>query len=454
VGGVICSVTEPLLGMTMRNILTLMLVVLTRSTSTAADPWTQYGGPTGDFRIPAIAAANTVQKEWKRDLPAGRCGVVSDGTRLFTMYSRPVEGTKSTVDEYVIAMKASTGETLWEEANRVTLLEKQEAFGGAQVQPQATPVVSDGRVLSVGITGLVSARDTATGKLAWTCDLVKDYKAKPVQYGFTASPVCAGGNFIVPTGGQHAAIALVPATGKLVWASAAAEPAYGTPVLLRIGKAECLVLQTRDALLGLDIATGATLWTLPTPKLGLTNVPTPMVLPEGKIVVSGQGWNGTRLLQLSVAEKTWMVKEVWQQTKAQYFYTNWTIHGFVVIGFTGNSSKRLTALRLKDGSIVSQDQGHTDCNVLALGDELLVLRGDGLLSIGKVDGDTFEASRKAQPLTGRCWVAPTVFGSSVVLRTPTQLARVNLDTMKADFQAPKDAGVSALDAAFGTKPKK
>ena len=439
--------------MTMRNILSLILVVLIASTSPAAEPWSQYGGPTGDFRLPAVAATTTTEKEWKRDLPAGRCGVVCDGTRLFTMYARPVEGKKTTVDEYVVAMKATTGETLWEEANRVTLLGKQEAFGGAQVQPQATPVVSDGQVLSVGITGLVSARDAATGKLAWACDLVKDYKATPVQYGFTASPISAGGNIIVPVGGQHAAIALAPATGKLVWASAAAEPAYGTPVLVRVDKAECVVLQTRDALLGLSLTSGETLWTLPTPKRGLTNVPTPLVLPKGKLVVSGQGWNGTHLVQLGFDGKTWTVKEVWQQTKAQYFYTNWTIQGSVVIGFTGNSSKRLTALRLKDGSVVSQDQGHTDCNVLALGDELLVLRGDGLLSIGKVEGDTFEAGRKAQPLPGRCWVAPTVLGSSVVLRTSTQLASVNLSTLKADFTAPKDAGVSALEEAFGTKSK-
>ncbi len=428
------------------RVATALLLCLSASRSPAADPWAQYGGPAGDFRLPAAKAA-AGGAEWKRTFGPGTCGVVADGTRLYTMYAVPRDAKAG--DEVTVALDPATGKTQWEERVAVTLRPKQETFGGAPVQPQATPVVADGRLFTVGFTGRLCARDAATGKALWSADLVADHAATPVQFGFAASPIVRAGKLIVHVGGKHAVIAFDPGTGKALWKSAAAEPGYATPVVMTWDKRAVIVQLTRDALFGFDAATGATLWTYALPKKGLTNVPTPIPLDDGRLLVSGQGLDGTRLLQLVRSGDSAEVRELWHQRKAQFFYTNWACDGEAVYGFTGNGGKRLTALRVKDGSVVFQELGQTDANVICLGRELLVCRGDGLVSLGSATADGFAATARGQPVAGRCWAPPTVLGNAVVVRSGAELAAVRLSSLAADFKPPADAGVSALDAAFG-----
>lgn len=426
-----------------------LCLFVTASAGGAAEPWSGYGGPGGSFRVPAPGARGG--PAWKRELGPGTAGVVSDGTRLFTVYA--VTRGPRACDEVTVALDPATGKALWEERVRVEAREKQETFGGAPVQPQATPAVSDGRVFALGFAGALAARDAATGKLLWSVDLVADSGATPVQYGFAASPVVFDGKLIVHVGGKHAVVAFDPKTGKRLWASAAGEPGYATPVLTKWDGRAVVVQLARDALFAFDATTGETAWRYDLPKKGLTNVPTPIALSDGRLIVSGQGLEGTRLLSPERRDGAVTVREVWHQRKVQFFYTNWACDGDTVYGFAPNAGKRLTALAVKDGAIRFQDLGYTDATVVLLGPGLLVLRGDGVLASGPVTAEGFEPAARGKAVTGRCWVPPTVIGGTAYVRSAGELAAVPLSALTADFKPPADAGRTALDEAFAPKPK-
>ena len=430
--------------------LSMMLLALASSLQ-AAEPWPRYGGPTGDFRLPTPTAGPN-EAEWKRPFGRGTSGIAACGNRYYSMSVVPKDGGKAG-DEFVIALDPATGKTIWEESVPVALLAKQESFGGASMQPQATPAVHDGIVYTVGFTGLLQACSAADGKRLWSTDLVVDQGATPVQYGFAASPVAFNGKLVVAVGGKHATIAFDLKTGMVVWASEAAAPAYATPVPMSWKGRPMIMQLTRDTLFGFDAADGKTRWSFPLPKTNLTNVPTPIVFDDGRIVVSGQGIDGTRLLQLTEDGDSIAVKERWHQRKTQFFYTNWTTDGETAFGFPGNGGKRFTAVRLKDGAILSQDVGQTDANVVLLGKQLLLCRGDGLLSLGTPTVDGFTADVRGQATKGRCWAAPTIVGGSVIVRSETELAVIKLSSLTTDFKPPADSGVSALDAAFGNFKK-
>ena len=386
--------------------------------------------------------------EWTRPFGTGAGRVASDGARLYATSAVPKSGETPAV-EVTTALDPATGKTLWEERTPFAPRPKQEAFGGSPMRPQATPAVGGGLVLTLGFSGVLQARDAATGKLAWGTDLVESHGATPVQYGFAGSPILSGGKLIVPVGGKHAVIAFDPATGEVAWASAPAEPAYATPVPLSVAGRAMIAVLTRDTLLGLDAATGETLWSHKLKDKGLTNVPTPIPLSGGRLLTSGQGVDGTRMLKVSQEGDAFAVSEVWARPKVQFFYTNWLADEQCVYGYPAQGGKRFTALSLADGKTVSQDIGQTDANVVAVGGEFLLCRGDGLLSLGKFTPDGFEARVRGKATSGRVWAAPTVVGGAVIVRSDTELACVRLASLTADFVPPADKGVSALDAAFG-----
>jgi outer membrane protein assembly factor BamB len=343
----------------------------------------------------------------------------------------------------------ATGKTIWEESVSVKMLAKQQYFGGSPMQPQTTPCYADGRLFTIGFTGLLHARDAKTGRLLWQADLVADFGATPVQFGFAASPIVVDGRLIVHVGGRHAVIALDPSMGKVLWKSEAGEPSYATPTIVTLFGNSQIVQLTRDRLLGLEIRTGSTIWSYDLPKKGMTNVPQPIPVGANGFIVSGQGFEGTRRLELVENESRIVVKERSHQKKVQFFYSTVVRDGDTVVGFSGNTGKRFAAVSIKTGDVVAFETGQTDANALRIGDRLLLARGDGVLSSCTLGQDGFENVRAGKFVSGRCWAPPTVVGGSVLMRSDSEIACMPLASLKADFKIPADSGRTAMDDAFG-----
>jgi outer membrane protein assembly factor BamB len=382
-----------------------------------APAWGQYGGPTRDFALatPLPAAGKGVL--WKRKLGPGTSGVVTDGKQLFTMYSVPDPKTPNRGEEVVVALDATTGETKWEHRYPVERLKGQETFSGDPVRPQATPAVLGDRVCAVGYAGKVTCLAAATGKVLWEVDLVKDYAAKPVQFGFSASPLVYEEAFILHVGGPKAALVALRPDGTVKWKSEPGEPSYASPVVARFGGEDQIVQVTQKAVVGFRASDGAVRWSYPMENPGLTNVPTPVPLPDGRLLVSGQGMVGTRLLKIEGQKAT----EVWK-TKGKFFYCNALADDKAVYGVTDAA---LVAVSLADGRELWREAGQKDANLVRVGDEALVLRGDGLLTRGKLAPAGLERAAEVRLLKGRCWTPPTVLGGAIVVRDQAEVVAVD-----------------------------
>lgn len=387
--------------------------------------WPQYGGAGRDFVTPnALPVGPVKARLWRRDLGPGTSGVVSDGAALFTLYSAPDPKKNSQGDEVVVCLDPKTGETKWEHRYPVARLKGQQSFTGEAIRPQATPAVSGGRVCALGYTGLLKCLDATSGKVAWEYDLVKEFGAAPVQFGFSASPLVAGGRFIVHVGGTGAAVvALDPADGKVVWKSKPAEPAYASPVVMPGAGADVVVQVTRDKLLGLSAKDGTERWEYPLPKPGLTNVPTPLVLDKQRLLLSGQGALGTRLLEVTAGDSGATVKEVWKNEKVSFFYANWVADGDAVYGAVG---PLFGGLSLKDGQELWRERGQQDANVVRVGRDALLLRGDGRLARCRLSRTGLEELDTYDLLKGRCWTAPTILGRVLYARSEKEITAVQL----------------------------
>jgi outer membrane protein assembly factor BamB len=86
--------------------------------------------------------------------------------------------------------------------------------------PNATPLVADGRLFTIGVSGIVVAWDAATGRELWRKDFSPLVDSTKLFCGTAASPVLAHGHVIVQVGSDvHGGqiLALDPATGTTRW---------------------------------------------------------------------------------------------------------------------------------------------------------------------------------------------------------------------------------------------
>src|ERR1051325_6198888 len=197
--------------------------------------WPQWGGPNRDFKVdsPPLADAWPAagpKKLWSRPLGEGFSGIVVSDGRLFTMYNRGARG-QSSGEEVIAAKDASTGQTLWEYADR------QSFTNDAEVGPvpNASPLVDGDRVYTIGVMGKLHCLDTKTGKLRWMHDLSAEHNATFLKYGYASSPVIYKDKLIVAIGGDHYALmAYDKMTGGEIWHGGSFTNAYSSPLLINV----------------------------------------------------------------------------------------------------------------------------------------------------------------------------------------------------------------------------
>src|ERR1041385_776151 len=93
-------------------------------------------------------------------------------------------------------MSASDGKELWQD--------KYEALGatgpaGQFPGPRSSPAVANGKVITVGVRGMVSCLDAASGKKLWRKD---DFHAYP-NFFLASSPIIVDGLAIAQVGGRE-----------------------------------------------------------------------------------------------------------------------------------------------------------------------------------------------------------------------------------------------------------
>src|SRR5438876_6611633 len=152
---------------------TLVLAVISLvsfSATGSAQDWPQWRGPNRDAKAADFKAPTTWPKEltkkWKITVGDGVATPALVGDKLYVF-------TRQDGNEVLRCLNVADGKEVWQDK-----YESLGASGPAQPYsgPRSSPTVTDGKGVTVGVRGMVSCLDAASGKKLWRKD---DFKSWP-----------------------------------------------------------------------------------------------------------------------------------------------------------------------------------------------------------------------------------------------------------------------------------
>jgi outer membrane protein assembly factor BamB len=390
--------------------------------------WPQWGGPSRDFHVDAGTIARTWPESgprvsWRRPLGEGYSSILVDGPILATMYRRDDT-------EVVTALDAETGKTRWEHASRAPLTHNgyfDVWLNAAGPGPYSTPLIADGLVFAVGVTGQFRALDLRTGALKWSHDLVELFDLREYN-AFAASPLAYAGNVILPLGGSGRGVAAFKReTGAVVWRSDPLAMGPGSPILIDLDGHQELVVWGQGELAGLNPDDGRLLWKHSHPtQMGL-NISTPVWTPDHRLFVSSAYGGGSRMMQVSRSGGRTAVQNVWADNRMRLHFGTALRVGDLIVGSSGDFGPAfMAAVRVDTGAEVWRDRTFARAQIVESHGTLVIVDEDGDLAVASIAEGRLRVHARKAMLTQNAWTPPTLVGSTVYLRDRKEMLAVDL----------------------------
>ena len=344
--------------------LIILTVASTWQSSFGADfDWPGWRGPGRDgwvsgFR-PPTPWPEQLERSWQVDVGTGYATPLVSGGRVYQL-------ARQGDDEVVWCLDLETGAVKWRKSYAAPF-----KIGGGALKhgkgPKSTPVLAEGRLFTLSITGLLSAWDTDSGELLWRRDYGSRFEKSHPLWGAATSPLVDGSRVVVHFGtdGQGALIALDAGSGKEVWSSGKDGPQYASPILVEIEGVRQIVEWNERALVGVDSESGRQLWEYP--YLGNftdQNMPTP-AFHQGRVLLGAEN-RGIRSLEPQLENGVWTVHERWHQEKVALDMSSAVVNDDLLYGFSHRGKGRLFCLDPKTGDVLWQGPGRTGENVAFL----------------------------------------------------------------------------------------
>ena len=404
----------------------------------AADDWPQWRGPNRDgvwkeqnisFRPEGLSVL------WRAPAGGGYSSpVVSDG-RVYVFDS---ELEKPRAWERLRCFDLNEGRLLWSQSNAVTYPE----WGfdtNNKAGPNATPIVDEGKVYSIGANGDLFCRDARRGNVIWGTNLtqscgLRDYAA------ITPSPLIEDGLLITVPGGESNAtvVAFDKETGRERWRALDDSWTYSSPISIMAGGTRQLIVWTQKAVSSLEPATGKILWREEAKGPGDMTVSTP-VFDQGYLLAGG--------LMMKLGPKSTDYRVLWPEsvspTKRIFSNTSTPLIQDNLV-FTGTTAgtfvcvDRETGKELWKTNSVTGAGNASSMHLTVLSDSVLIFTDQGNLIRARLDKSGYREINRVhviEPLYsfgGKkvAWVPPAFAHQSAIVRNDAQIIRVSLQPQR------------------------
>jgi len=380
--------------------------------------WPGFRGLHRDDRVTGVRirtdwATSPPVELWRRPVgPAWSSFAVGDGL----IYTQEQRGDF----EVVACYNAKTGKPVWMHRDTARFYESN---GGAG--PRGTPELHDGRIYTLGATGIVNALDAGNGAVIWTRNAATDTGAKLPGWGFSGSPLVVDDRVVVAASGRLVAYDLQ--TGSPRWVIREGGGSYSSPQLLTIGGVAQIVFLNSASTSGVAPSDGKVLWKYPWPVEGTPMLQPVLTADGGVLRATGDMMGGVGLSRLAVTQGPggWTVQEAWTSKGLKPYFNDFVVHNGHAFGFDGSI---LACIDLQDGKRKWKGGRYGNGQMLLLADQdmLLVLSEEGELALVGATPDQFNEIARFTAIEGKTWNHLVLAGDMLLVRNGQEMAAFRL----------------------------
>ena len=357
--------------------------------------------------VPPQQWPDVLTRRWRVEVGEGYASPLVIGNTVY-VFSRS-EGR-----EVLTALDAETGVRLWQSGYAVayTPSSPTAAHGSG---PKATPLFHDGKIITLGITGIVAAFDAGKGTLLWRT-------AEPAEvpfYSAASSPAGDGRLAITHPGNYGPLTAFDIYSGKVAWTSGG-DGFFMPPTVVTIQGIKQVVSVTQAAVIGVLAESGRLLWQFPWNGGRSGGI---MPIQHGDTLIVSATTAGVVAISPRRRNGDWTVDKVWETSAVEMYISHPVVVGDTLFGFSRRAGGQLFALDARDGRVLWLGEPRFATNVAfaRAGELLFVLKDDAELIVAKANGSGFEPLKKYDVADSATWAQPVISGQRIFVKDVTTL---------------------------------
>jgi outer membrane protein assembly factor BamB len=349
---------------------------------------------------------------WRRKIGLGWSAFAVAGDYAVTQEQR---GDK----ELVVCYELKTGQPRWIHEHDARLRDNQGGDG-----PRATPTIVEGRVYTLGGTGILDCLDGASGKNLWSRDTLADNQRAHLIWGQSCSPLVLDDKVIV-TGGRAASdpwkvekigpalLAYDRETGMPLWKAGNDAASYSSPAVATLADKRQILSVNAHSVTGHDPSDGKVLWEFAWPS-DWAKASQPVPLPGDRVFLSAGYGVGCVLLHITRGSNDqWEVKEEWATRKMRTQFSNVVMVHDCAFGL---DDRYLACVDLKTGEQKWKGERYDYGQVMLVGDVIVVQAEKGDVVLVEANPEEFKELARLSALHSKTWNNPVLSGPYLLVR--------------------------------------
>ena len=392
------------------GILWLACIVLLGGTQWAAgQDWPQWLGPNRDGKVAGFTAPqtwpDTLTQKWKVTVGNGCATPALVGDKLYVF-------TREGDNEILRCLNAATGEEVWKEGYQVEAISGPDArqFSG----PRSSPAVANGKIVTFGVTGILSCFNVTDHKLLWRKN---DFSGTP-RFHTSASPFILDGLCIAYVGGSNngALVAYDLTSGEQKWSWDQDGPAYASPVAATVDGVKTIIALSDSHVIAVNASDGKLLWEVPFEVQRMAyNAATPIV--DGQRVIYASQGGGTVAVKLSKDGDGLKAQPLWTNPdNAVQFNTPVLKNGLV---FSISADNKFVCINAENGQTAWTNPAGGQRgfgSIVDAGAVLIGLTNGSKLSVFEANAEAYREVASYKVSDGQTTAYPVVSGNRIFVK--------------------------------------
>ena len=383
-----------------------------------AQDWSQWRGSNRD----GVAAISQIPSNWPQQLRQAWQIEVGEG------HSSPIYSngkifvfTRQNTEEVLLCINPKDASIIWQKSYSAPYTLNPAAFGHGK-GPKSTPVIAEGKIITLGINGVLSCFDITNGALTWQRRFTEQFSKTAPVFGTAMSPLVNDGLAIAHVGGQKGALMAIDIkSGDIKWQWDNDGPGYSSPLIATIAGVKQIITLSQKNIIGLAFENGKLLWQIPFQTPWFQNIQTPLFY-ENDLILSGLQ---KALMRVKIEKKndTWSVEEVWKNKDTWTYMSSPVLFDDIIVLFSDRRKGSYAMVDAKSGEVLWQSQGRVGENaaLIRVGEFLLSLQNEGKLIIAKPSREKLELIREYTVADSQTWAHPVLFDNHILIKDKTNL---------------------------------